>query len=183
MKNSKEYQKKWYQEHKEYYQKYRKKYGDSYTPEQRRAYHVEYRKNNVEKERARAKRYYQKHREEIKERTALWRQNPEVLQMLHQRRVETSRRLKIEVLTHYGNGKFACVQCGENRFPCLSIDHMNGKGFEHRQQLGHNRAGGAKIYRWLKEQAYPGGYQTLCMNCQWSKKYENKEFSNGRIKA
>jgi len=81
-------------------------------------------------------------------------------------------RLKVEVLTHYGNGVFACVKCGENRFPCLSIDHINGGGTIHREVTGH----GSKMYRWLKKNDYPEGYQTLCMNCQWIKKYEEREY-------
>ena len=81
-------------------------------------------------------------------------------------------RLKIEVLTHYGNGKFACVRCGEVRIPCLSIDHINGGGVAQSKVVGI----GHKLYRWLRRENYPNGYQTLCMNCQAMKKYENKEY-------
>ncbi len=38
--------------------------------------------------------------------------------------------------------------------------------------LGHH------LYRWLKKETYPEGYQTLCMNCQALKKHENKEYGN-----
>ncbi len=84
-------------------------------------------------------------------------------------------RIKIEVLTHYGNGKFACVRCGENRFPCLSIDHINGGGVAHRKVTKQ----GSHIYVWLKVNGFPEGYQTLCMNCQALKKSEREEYRRG----
>lgn len=79
---------------------------------------------------------------------------------------------KAEGLTHYGNGVCACVRCGESRLPCLSIDHINGGGTRH---LASIKRGGFSFCLWLKQQGYPEGYQTLCMNCQAMKKYENKE--------
>ncbi len=72
---------------------------------------------------------------------------------------------KIEVLTHYGNGKCACVICGESRLACLSIDHIIGNGMAEKRKYGYKSGQG--IYRWLKRNGYPVGYQTLCMNCQW----------------
>ncbi len=75
-------------------------------------------------------------------------------------------KLRIEILTHYGNGKLACRVCNENNIHCLSLDHINGGGTEHRKQIG----GAVKLYPLLKRQGYPRGYQTLCMNCQWKKK-------------
>ena len=76
-----------------------------------------------------------------------------------------------EILTHYGGGKLACVVCGEGRLACLSIDHINGGGTKHRKQMG----GGSAFYCWLKKQNYPKGYQTLCMNCQFVKRFERRE--------
>jgi len=64
---------------------------------------------------------------------------------------------KEAVLTHYGNGKLACVRCGEARLPCLTIS-------------GNNKRRGQGLYMWLKKYKYPEGYQTLCMNCQFIKK-------------
>lgn len=84
---------------------------------------------------------------------------------------ERGLQLKTEVLTHYGNGKCECVICGENRLPCLSIDHINGGGAKHRRIIG---SGGVKYYKWLKENNFPDGYQTLCMNDQFIKEFERK---------
>jgi hypothetical protein len=70
--------------------------------------------------------------------------------------------IRIEVLTHYGNGKCACVQCGENRFPCLTLDHINNDGKQDRELYGC----GVNFYKRLKRTGFPLGIQTLCMNCQ-----------------
>lgn len=87
-----------------------------------------------------------------------------------------NRLLKIEVLTHYGNGKCACVQCGYDNDMALSIDHIEGDGATHRR-VTHTTAGGYKLYRWLKRHDYLGGFQTLCINCQWIKRQANNEYS------
>ncbi len=177
--------------------------------ESKNAYHREWYRKRIEKDpdysnrlyrkdreriRSRQKLYYQTHKAQIQKQKTLHYQshkremntkslaylhdNPEKLTQFRIKQKEHNERLKIEVLTHYGNGKFACVKCGENRFPCLSIDHIEGNGAEHR--LSSKGMMGSKIYRWLKANNYPEGYQTLCMNCQWVKKYENKEYSKGR---
>ncbi len=80
---------------------------------------------------------------------------------------------KLRVLTHYGWGKSRCIECGENRLACLSVDHIGGGGLKHRKELGINS--GSAFYSWLEKNGYPRGYQTLCMNCQYIKKEENKE--------
>ncbi len=75
-------------------------------------------------------------------------------------------KVKIDVLTHYGNGKCQCVMCGESRLACLSIDHINGGGNQRRRGDGR---GGTGLYILLRRQEFPVGYQTLCMNCQFCK--------------
>ena len=76
---------------------------------------------------------------------------------------------KQKVLTHYGGGECACVRCGESRLTCLSIDHIHGGGSQHRK----NRP--KRFYKWLIDNNYPEGFQTLCMNCQWVKRFERNE--------
>jgi len=63
---------------------------------------------------------------------------------IHYRRL-----LKTDVLRHYGNGELACVNCGECRLPCLTIDHIDGGGLKHRRQigLGNKKIGGTNFYR------------------------------------
>jgi len=88
------------------------------------------------------------------------------------RQRDKNRLLKVEVLTHYGGGRLACVWCGEDRVACLSIDHIDGNG--NKQRKGVLRSS-SSFYSWLKKQGYPKGYQTLCMNCQFVKRFERKE--------
>ena len=75
-------------------------------------------------------------------------------------------KVKREVLTTYGHGKCACVQCGEDRIACLSIDHVNNDGAAERKS---RKKFGYHFYRFLIASGYPLGYQTLCMNCQFIK--------------
>jgi len=79
------------------------------------------------------------------------------------------------VLTHYGNGKCACVKCGFTDIRALSIDHVNGGGCDERRQT--HRAGNT-FYRWLIKNNFPLGYQTLCMNCQWIKRFDELDFTS-----
>ena len=76
-------------------------------------------------------------------------------------------RTKMQVLTYYGNGKAACVACGESDLRCLSIDHINSRGGNHRKEI--NRLGGGRFYIWLVHNNYPLGFRTLCMNCQFKR--------------
>lgn len=77
---------------------------------------------------------------------------------------DAARRLKAEIIEAYG-GK--CVCCGETTFEFLSIDHINGKGNEHRRQL---KSEGIGLYNWLKKHTFPkDNYQLLCYNCNMAK--------------
>lgn len=119
--------------------------------------------------------YYLVHKPEILERNKQY-------GLLH-RRIRTEHylqnraQLKLEVIKHYGNGFSACVKCGyDESIHALSIDHINGNGAEHRRVEG--TGGGRPFYSWLKRNGYPEGYQTLCMNCQFVKKFEEREYGN-----
>ena len=76
--------------------------------------------------------------------------------------------IKTEVLTHYGNGKLACMNCGFSDIRALCIDHINGKELA---ESGSRRAtSGYGLYMYLRSANYPSGYQTLCFNCNTIKK-------------
>jgi hypothetical protein len=66
------------------------------------------------------------------------------------------------VFAHYGT---ACACCGTTED--LSIDHVNGGGSQHREEL--NCKGGVHFYFWLIDRGFPEGYQTLCVPCNSSK--------------
>lgn len=122
--------------------------------------------------------YDKKYRQQYKERLAL---QKGVYYLAHRQEriaytVALNNRIKNEVLTYYGGGKLACAKCGFTNIWALTIDHIDGKGADHRKQIGHIT--GKKFYLWLKANNYPTGYQTLCWNCQWIKRHENKECQN-----
>ena len=54
----------------------------------------------------------------------------------------------------------------------LSLDHVNNDGAEHRRKVGKNKTG-EKMYRLVKQEGFPEGFQTLCMNHQTKKKLLN----------
>lgn len=81
------------------------------------------------------------------------------------------RRIRLEVLTHYGGNPPKCACCGEAHIEFLTIDHIDGNGNKHRRQLKEKfgyRISGWRFYCWLKSNNFPEGYRVLCMNCNHS---------------
>jgi hypothetical protein len=75
---------------------------------------------------------------------------------------------RVRALKHYGglNG-LKCACCEEKEFSFLSLDHIDGGGNAERTAFFGNRyIGGHHIYRKLRLEGFPTGYQVLCMNCQ-----------------
>jgi len=87
---------------------------------------------------------------------------------------------KMKTLTHYGNGKCACVACGEERLPCLGLDHIQGDGADEFRRLKRRGNG---LYSYLRTRDFPLGYQTMCMNCNWMKRHEMGESRGMQYRA
>lgn len=66
-------------------------------------------------------------------------------------------------IQHYGL-KCQCPGCNEDRYECLTIDHING----YDKNSGEPRAGNP-LYRWIIKNNFPEGFQTLCSNCNQTK--------------
>lgn len=117
--------------------------------------------------RAKNRKHYYRHREKcIASVKRYYQENKERL-CAYQR--QHKRKLKEEVLLHYGNGKLACANCGFRDIRALTIDHIRNNGAEERQRLGNML--GSRFYYWLRRSNYPQGYQVLCMNCQFIKRW------------
>ena len=89
---------------------------------------------------------------------------------MNQRSLTLSKDEKLAALTHYGKEGFlqCCWSgCDVTDVDMLSLDHIENDGAEHRRESGNN--GGHKMYRMLRQQGYPDGFQTLCMNHQTKK--------------
>jgi hypothetical protein len=82
------------------------------------------------------------------------------------------------VLSHYGR---VCACCGTAEK--LTVDHINGDGAQHRQELyGDPQQGSSRFYIWLIKQGFPAGYQTLCLPCNSSKRSgERCRLDHGRV--
>lgn len=62
-------------------------------------------------------------------------------------------KIRLDIVNHYGS---KCAYCGSTED--LQIDHIEGNGKAHREELGD----GATIYYWIKRNNYPTGFQVLC---------------------
>ncbi len=152
-------------------------------------YQVEYRKTHKEERRRKGREYREKHIERIlardreygrKNRAKRNKHQKEYYQATHAQRrsnakdqyivhrekrisyqLQAQRELRQETIAAYG-GRCAC--CGEDHVEFLGIDHIDGKGAEHRRALGIK--GGTPMYRWLRDHGYPkDNFQLLCHNC------------------
>ena len=75
---------------------------------------------------------------------------------------EIDRRYKTAAYEAYGG--FICACCSETMVQFLSIDHVNNDGGNHRKGVPRRN-----LYKWLKANNYPPGFQILCMNCNFGK--------------
>jgi hypothetical protein len=168
--------KKFYQAHKEQAAAYSKEYKKTHK-EQLRVARNKYFAAHKEQVNATRRKYYAAHKEEDskrrKERYAAqdathkerrnaysrkyYRDHPENREKYNARSRQRTIRVRLEVLAHYG-GK--CVVCGNGNPNHLTIDHINDDGAEHRKRPG----GAGLIYKWLKKNNYPDGFQILCWN-------------------
>ena len=126
----------------------------------RKEYHRQYRKDNIEKRRKWNRDWIANNKERYNASKYIYRD-----------------KIKLEVMSHYGNGKIECVNCGENDIDVLCLDHINNNGAEQRKKLGiagRNSIGG-NTYEVLKRENYPKGLQILCANCNLKKEIERIE--------
>ena len=162
---SREYNRRWFREHKdEIYERRRERY---HADEEVRRKNIDtatrWRKENPEKRRAWYENYWKERGEQINKEARERRENdPKYAEKQRQKNKDSTRRLKIEVMTHYGRGDPKCECCGENMIEFLTIDHPNNDGGKERARLGK---AGEKFYRHLKVNGYPEGYRVLCLNC------------------
>lgn len=106
------------------------------------------RRNELAKERRR------KNPEKFREAKRLFRERH------HERLILEERTVRINVIKQYG-GRCSC--CGESEIAFLALDHINGGGNKHRQEVGR------KMYLWARKNNYPKILQVLCHNCNQAK--------------
>ena len=84
---------------------------------------------------------------------------------------DTYRHARAEALRVLGN---KCVRCGISDYRVLQVDHINGGGVKF-AKLGQT---GYTLY--IDVVRNPSKYQCLCANCNWIKRYENKEWPQSK---
>ncbi len=106
-----------------------------------------------------------KNREHVRQQNREWHRDNRDRSLA--KKAEYREELRRQVFTHYCGGTPACQCCGETILTFLSIDHIDGGGHQHRQEI--ERTGGTEFFFWLRREGYPEGYQVLCRNCNWGK--------------
>lgn len=111
------------------------------------------------------RRYYQKNKKKCLVSSKKWYQKNKK-QMLKAFKVWRGE-LREQVLKVYGGGDFPkCACCGEDIVEFLTIDHVDGKGNDHRREIGRNiMTGSTGLYSWLRKNNFPEGFRVLCFNC------------------
>ena len=131
-------------------------------PKKRKEYHKAYSKKweveNKDKRKEIDKRHYLVRKGTPRQ----VRKNSEVRYRRHHRN-------KVKVLETYGK---QCNYCGESKYECLVIDHINDDGVKHRQTKEFKKlsVGGMIGYCAVTEYR-PDLYQILCHNCNAVKQY------------
>jgi len=68
-----------------------------------------------------------------------------------------------------------CVKCGFSDRRALQVDHVNGGGNKHRKTIHWYT-----FYKSILNDTVDVDVQLLCANCNFIKRYENKEHKNGK---
>ena len=63
------------------------------------------------------------------------------------------------ILDYYGN---QCECCQETIEEFLELDHVNGGGNKHREEVGGSTQ---MLYKWVIDNNYPYDFRLLCSNC------------------
>ena len=126
---------------KEYYREYRKKNADKIKTYRNQYMSTTYKNKKADYD----KEYRDRNKEKIRKRS-----------------VQYNQRIRLDAISRYGG---ICSCCGESELGFLSIDHIEGGGNKHRKTFK------TSIYRWLKKNNYPDGFQILCHNCNMAKAF------------
>jgi hypothetical protein len=129
-----------------------------------------YRKIQNEKERKRRSPIKEKiNKKEVERRST-------IREKINKKEVERSKKLKIDALSNYSDGEIHCLHCGITEIDFLTIDHIAG-----RRKMGHAKhIKGKELYRWLKINKYPSGFQVLCWNWNQIKGKKDLEINHSQ---
>lgn len=151
------------------------------------SYNQKYYRKNREKIRRYQKGWREKNREKVKKYNQYWYQKNLAKRSEYAKKwwIENKdKQLKLRVLLRKNKKREIfkvlgnkCNNCGISDFRVLQIDHINGGGGKEIRTIGR----GDCINHYYKQlildkPAFLRKYQLLCANCNWIKRYENKEY-------
>lgn len=167
--------KKWYLNNKERIDKQNKEYA-LLNSDRLKAYRREYYAKNKEKLCEAKKIWASKNKEILKQRglsrraTEYYRIN--IVPRIRQRSIENRKKVRLQILKRI-NPLLNCQKCGySSDIRVLHIDHINGNGNIERKSF---KDGHSYYKHLLNVENVTEIYQLLCANCNWIKRYENKE--------
>lgn len=79
------------------------------------------------------------------------------------------RSIKYKIMNHYTNGTFKCqcVNCDVVGLEWLTVEHINGNGRKHRNEVVSD---GFSFYIWIVKNNFPNGLTAYCYNCNCAKR-------------
>lgn len=131
--------------------------------EDKAVYDKQYRERNKKQIVEYKSEWYKNNKERILKARAIWFQGHKEESCTYH--IKYRKRIKLEVLSHYGGSPPRCACCGEVFIEFLCIDHINGGGAVHRRKL---KKWGVHFYAWLRKNKFPEGFRVLCHNCNMS---------------
>lgn len=127
-----------------------------YNPEKAREFYKKHRKRLLKKHRA----YYYKDLEKSRAKCRKYARKHKKANSIRSR--QHRHKLREEFLTAYGS---KCKCCGETTKEFLTLEHKRGDGKQHRKKVGGNT-----VYHDLKRRGWPKhDYELLCFNCNLTK--------------
>lgn len=87
------------------------------------------------------------------------------IRKLSNNEIDEIKNKKLSCFEQYGGP--ICKCCGETNIEFLEMDHIENNGNEHRKKDKKS----CNLYSWLKSNNYPKGFQVLCCNCNWGKRF------------
>lgn len=77
--------------------------------------------------------------------------------------------LKKTIFEAYGG--IRCVKCGRADLDALTLDHIENNGKEDRKKIfgGDGKYQSTSMYRYLRNNGFPPGFQVLCSGCNLAK--------------
>ena len=152
-------------------------YCEKCIPIQKKEYDKKYREENREQIRESKRIYHLKNRDKIYRGVAKWKR--ENRKKVLKNATTYSQKVKLQAYLILSEGKepqcalykkYNCCR-GQSDYRILQIDHIDGKGAQHRKDTSDH------TYRWIRKHPEEAKkkLQIVCSNANWIKRHENKE--------